>query len=342
MVQYIKQSLLSLYYLNNNSTGNNKIKALTQLIDQLNHVIVGQESLIERLVIALLANGHVLLEGPPGLAKTTAVHALANSVDARFQRIQFTPDLMPSDITGSEIYDAKTGQLNFIKGPIFNQIILADELNRAPPKVQSALLESMAEQQVSIANHSHALEDFFIVLATQNPLEQFGTYALPEALLDRFLFKFKIDYPSPEHEVEIARKARQDDKGHLDAKIKAVLSVADILKIRTEVNQIHVEANIEEYAVRLINATRGSNKKTQNSWSEYIKNGASPRGSIALLRAAMARAFLVNRDYVIPEDIIELAPDVLRHRLILDFSAEAEGVSADDIIQQIIDATDPV
>ena len=313
--------------------------ALTSLQTQLETIIVGQKSLLERMVIATLAGGHVLLEGPPGLAKTTAVHALATGIDADYHRIQFTPDLMPSDLTGSEIYQPENGSFSFNPGPLFNQIVLADELNRAPPKVQSALLEAMAEQQVSVGNHTHALPEFFLVLATQNPLEQFGTYPLPEALLDRFLFKCLLDYPGLEEEIEISRRARQDDKGHLEASVIAQMKPADILALRRLVNEVHVEPGIESYAVRLVAATRNL-KNYHDSWAGLVKTGASPRGSIALLRAAMSRALLMKRDYVIPEDINELAVDVLRHRLILDLSAEAEGVSADDIIRHLLNVID--
>lgn len=308
---------------------------LQSLKQQLESVIVGQHELIERMIIALLAGGHMLLEGPPGLAKSTAVHALAKGILAQFHRIQFTPDLMPSDLTGSDIFDPSNGSLSFSPGPIFNQIVLADELNRAPPKVQSALLEAMAEQHVSVGHHTHKLDDFFFVLATQNPLEQFGTYALPEALLDRFIFKFIIDYPTQQQEVEIARRSRQDDSGHLESHVEAILTTDDILALRQQVNNIHIEPNLEEFAVKLVASTRKL-KQLDNDWGDYVKHGASPRASIALLRSAMAKAFFQQRDYVIPEDIIELAPDVLRHRLVLDFSAEAQGKSADDIIQYII------
>lgn len=313
--------------------------ALNNLKKQLESIIVGQKALLERLVIATLAGGHVLLEGPPGLAKTTAVHALATGIDADYHRIQFTPDLMPSDLTGSEIYQPENGRFTFNPGPVFNQIVLADELNRAPPKVQSALLEAMAEQQVSVGNHTHALPDFFMVLATQNPLEQFGTYPLPEALLDRFLFKCLLGYPELTEEIEIARRARQDDKGHLEAAVVAQMKPADILLLRQQVNEVHVEPILENYAVSLVSSTRNL-KKYHQSWGAMVKNGASPRGSIALLRAAMSRAFYYGRDYVIPEDITELAGDVLRHRLILDFSAEAEGIAADDIIKYLLSAID--
>jgi len=317
-------------------TQTNPLKPLQQ---QLESVIVGQKKLLERMIIALLANGHILLEGPPGLAKTTAVNALAKGINAQFHRIQFTPDLMPSDLTGSEIYDPKDGSFQFKKGPIFNQIVLADELNRAPPKVQSALLEAMAEQQVSVGNQTHTLDEFFLVLATQNPLEQFGTFALPEALLDRFLFKFILDYPSQEEEIAIVQRARIKESGHLENQITAQLSTADVLALRKQVNNIFIEPTIEAYAVRLVAATRNIGT-LKPEWADIIKNGASPRASIALLRAAMAKAFLNQRDFVLPEDIIELAPDVLRHRLILDFSAQAEGLDADAIIQFLIEAVE--
>ena len=309
---------------------------LLDLKQQLESVIVGQQSLLERLIIAIIAGGNVLLEGPPGLAKTTAVHALATGIDARFQRIQFTPDLMPSDLTGSEIYDPKNGGFHFEPGPIFNQIVLADELNRAPPKVQSALLEAMAEQQVTVGNHTHALDDFFVVLATQNPLEQFGTYPLPEALLDRFLFKCLMHYPDHAEEVEIARRARQVDSGHVEADVKPQLDPQQVLAMRKQVNAVFIEPSVEAYAVTLVAATRDLSRY-RDGWGELVKAGASPRGSIALLRAAMARAFLHQRDFVIPEDIIDLAPDVLRHRLLLDFAAESEGIDADQIIQTLIE-----
>jgi len=314
-------------------------QSLLELKQQLESVIVGQQSLLERLIIAILAGGHVLLEGPPGLAKTTAVHALATGIDASFQRIQFTPDLMPSDLTGSEIFDPANAGFHFESGPIFNQIVLADELNRAPPKVQSALLEAMAEQQVTVGNHTHALDDFFVVLATQNPLEQFGTFPLPEALLDRFLFKCLMHYPDQQEEVEIARRARQVDSGHVETAIKPMLDPQQVLAMRRAVNAIFIEPSIEAYTVRLVAATRDL-APWRADWADLVKAGASPRASIALMRAAMARAFLQQRDYVIPEDIVELAPDVLRHRLLLDFAAESAGIDADHIIQTLIEQVD--
>lgn len=312
------------------------IKLLHDLRAKLGTIIVGQEALLDRLVIAVLAGGHVLLEGPPGLAKTTVVHALATGLDAQFQRVQFTPDLMPGDLTGSDIYDSSTGSFRFIPGPLFHEILLADEINRAPPKVQSALLEAMAEHQITVGGVTRSLPLLFMVLATQNPLEQSGTYRLPEAQLDRFLFQIILDYPDLEQEIEISRRARQANEGHVEEGLTATLKPVDILALREQVNDVFIEEKIERFAVELVVATRNLSEHIPQ-WEEMIQTGASPRASIALLRSAMARAFLDNRDYVIPEDIIELAPDVLRHRIVLDFSAQAEGVSADNIITALLD-----
>ena len=311
--------------------------ALADLRRQLETVIVGQQALLDRLIIAVLAGGHVLLEGPPGLAKTTAVHALAAGIDARFQRIQFTPDLLPADLTGSEIYEPASGGFRFVPGPVFHEILLADEINRAPPKVQSALLEAMAEHQVTVGGHTHRLPDLFLVLATQNPLEQSGTYPLPEAQLDRFLFKVNLDYPSPEEEVEIARRARRADEGHVEAGVRPLLTPAAILALRRRVDAVFIEERVERFAVDMVAATRDVGRH-RPEWAGLVQAGASPRGSIALLRAAMARAFLAGRDYVLPEDVVALAPDVLRHRLLLDFAAEAEGVAAGDVVAMVVEA----
>ena len=311
------------------------IHLLHELRNTLGSVIVGQESLLDRLVIALLTGGHVLLEGPPGLAKTTVVHALATCLDADFQRIQFTPDLMPGDLTGSEIYEPANGSFRFIKGPLFNEILLADEINRAPPKVQSALLEAMAEHQITVAGKTRALPQLFMVLATQNPLEQSGTYRLPEAQLDRFLFQIILDYPTLEEEIEISRQARKAYEGHVDKGLTAALKPEQILSLRQQINDVFIEERIERYAIELVVATRKLADYLPD-WADMIQIGASPRASISLLRAAMARAFLDQRDYVLPEDIMALAADVLRHRLVLDFSAQAEGISVDDIINALL------
>lgn len=314
--------------------------AITALRQQIESVIVGQTDLIERLIIAVLAGGHVLLEGPPGLAKTTAVHALASSMSASFQRIQFTPDLMPGDLTGSDIYQPNDASFHFSAGPLFHQVILADEINRAPPKVQSALLEAMAEHQISVGANTHALPELFLVLATQNPLEQTGTYPLPEAQLDRFLFKLLIGYPTLDEEIEIARRARAANEGHVEAGAQAVITPDEILALRQQVTQVYIEPSIERYAVQLVSATRDLDNY-KPGWGEFVSTGASPRASIALQRVAMANAMLAGRDYVIPEDVIALAPDVLRHRLVLDFTASAEGINADIIVQTLIESITP-
>jgi len=311
------------------------IHLLHALRDKLGSVIVGQEKLLDHLVIALLAGGHVLLEGPPGLAKTTVVHALATGIDARFQRIQFTPDLMPGDLTGSDIYEPANSSFRFIKGPLFNEILLADEINRAPPKVQSALLEAMAEHQITVGGTTRPLPDLFLVLATQNPLEQSGTYRLPEAQLDRFLFQIILDYPSLEEEIEISRRARKAYEGHVEEGLTALLKPQELLSLRKQVNDVFIEEQLERFAIELVVATRKLADYLPD-WADMIQVGASPRASISLLRASMARALLHERDYVLPEDIIALAADVLRHRLVLDFSAQAEGISTDDIIAALL------
>ena len=308
---------------------------LSTLKAQLQSIIVGQEALLDRLIIVLLAGGHVLLEGPPGLAKTTVVHALASGLDASFQRVQFTPDLMPGDLTGSEIYEPANGSFRFVAGPLFHEILLADEINRAPPKVQSALLEAMAEHQVTVGGTTRRLPELFMVLATQNPLEQSGTYPLPEAQLDRFLFKIVLDYPSLSEEIEITRRARSAYDGHVETAVSAVLKPVDILALRDRVAEVFIEERVERFAVEIVVATRRLGDYVPE-WRGLVQAGASPRASIALLRAASARAFLNGRDYVLPEDIIALAPDVLRHRLILDFAADADAVGADDIVQRLV------
>lgn len=306
-----------------------------RLKDQLQKVIVGQEALLDRLIIALVCGGHVLLEGPPGLAKTTAVHALAGSVHASFQRIQFTPDLMPGDLTGSEIFEPAKGTFRFQPGPLFHEIVLADEINRAPPKVQSALLEAMAEHQITVGPQTHQLPDLFMVLATQNPLENAGTYGLPEAQLDRFLFHLIMEYPTKDEEIEIVRRTRQVDDGRLDTQVEPITEPENILAMRSQLTDIHVEPVIEQYVVELVGATRNI-KQHIPDWGNMVNAGASPRGSISLLRAASANALLHQRDYVIPEDVIELAPDILRHRIVLDFAAQAEGITANQIIDELI------
>lgn len=313
------------------------IKALHGLRKRLASIIVGQEALLDRLVIALLSGGHVLLEGPPGLAKTTVVHALASGVDASFQRIQFTPDLMPGDLTGSDIYEPSNGSFHFAAGPVFHEIVLADEINRAPPKVQSALLEAMAEHQVTVGGTTHSLPELFMVLATQNPLEQSGTYPLPEAQLDRFLFQIVLDYPDLQQEIEITRRARRAKEGHVEAEMQAALRPSDLLALRQRLTEIHIEPRVEQFAVELVVTTRRV-ADYRAEWRDLVHAGASPRASIALLHAASARALLHDRDYVLPDDVRTLAADVLRHRLILDYAADAQGLNADTIIEGLIDS----
>jgi len=310
--------------------------ALATLRDELQTVIIGQSALIDRLIIGLLTGGHLLLEGPPGLAKTTAVKALASGVHAHFQRIQFTPDLMPSDITGSDIFDPNSNKFQFSQGPLFNEIILADEINRAPPKVQSALLEAMGEHQVSVGSTTHPLPDLFFVMATQNPLEQMGTYPLPEAQLDRFLLHVVIDYPSNENELLILQRDRQTHFGDDNLLSSSPLQPEMILTARRQVAEIHIEKSLEKYVVDLVTATRDISK-INSDWKDYIDSPASPRASISLLRASSAFAYLNGRDYLLPDDIIEVAPDILRHRIIPSFAAKSNNLTANALIQKIIE-----
>jgi MoxR-like ATPase len=303
----------------------------------LEQVIIGQQQLLDRLMIGLLTGGHILLEGPPGLAKTTAVNTLASGVHASFRRIQFTPDLMPGDLTGSDIFDPEAHAFSFVPGPIFHEIVLADEINRAPPKVQAALLEAMAEHQVTVGGVTRRLPDLFVVMATQNPLEQAGTYTLPEAQLDRFLLHVVLTYPTPAEELAILQQDRKRHYGGDAQKLDSPLKPETVLAARREVAEIHVEEMLERYIVSLVTATRRLGEMNPE-WKEYLVAGASPRASIALLRAATALAYLRGRDYLIPEDIMDMAPDVLRHRLILGYPARAANVGADEIIKHLLAA----
>ena len=306
------------------------------LRQHLQQRIIGQHDLLDRLLISLLTGGHVLLEGPPGLAKTTAVNTLASGVHASFQRIQFTPDLMPGDLTGSDIFDPEAHEFRFVPGPLFNEIVLADEINRAPPKVQSALLEAMAEHQITVGGSTRRLPDLFIVMATQNPLEQSGTYPLPEAQLDRFLMHVLIDYPTAEEELLILQQDRQLHYGADRQAPESPLSPEAVLNARREVAELHIADMLERYIVALVTATRDLGA-LKTEWKDFLIAGASPRASIALLRAASAFAYLQGRDHVIPEDIIALAPDILRHRLVMGYAARAAGISADDIIRFLLE-----
>jgi len=304
-----------------------------RLREEIGTVIVGQRYLIDRLLVGLLANGHVLLEGVPGLAKTLAVKTLAQAVDATFRRIQFTPDLLPADLVGTMIYNPRDGSFTTKKGPIFSQLILADEINRAPAKVQSALLEAMAEHQVTIGDETHALPEPFLVLATQNPIEQEGTYPLPEAQVDRFMLKLRIAYPSREEERQILDRMAVTTA---PAAIKPVVTTAQILQARTLVDQIYVDDKIKEYIVNVVFATREP-ATYQLDLGPLIEYGASPRATLALTLAAKAHAFLQGRGYVTPQDVKSIGPDVLRHRVIVTYEAEAEEVDADAVVQRVFD-----
>ena len=309
----------------------NKIISLQKYLETK---ILGQEDLVKKLLITLLADGHALVEGAPGLAKTKAIKTLSECINSKFNRIQFTPDLLPSDITGSEIYVAAKGEFEFRKGPIFANLVLADEINRAPAKVQSALLEAMAERQVSIGGKRYILPELFMVMATQNPIEHEGTYNLPEAQLDRFLMYIKIDQPDAETEKKILHLVRGEVAKENQAQFNR-LTVEDILAARNEVLNVHTSDAVEEYLVQLIMATRHP-EKYDNKLHGYVLFGASPRATIALDRCAKINAWLSGRDFVTPEDIQAVVYDVLRHRIILSFEAQAEGVTADDIIKNLI------
>ncbi len=306
------------------------------LREHMQSIIVGQAALLDRIMIGVLTGGHLLLEGPPGLAKTTAVKALASGIHASFQRIQFTPDLMPADITGSDVYDPQQRQFEFMPGPLFHEIILADEINRAPPKVQSALLEAMEEHQITVGAQTHVLPDLFIVMATQNPLEQTGTYPLPEAQLDRFLLHVVIDYPDQQDELMILRRDRQTHFGEDQPGVESRLLPETVLQARHEVAEVHIEPTLEEYAVQLINATRRLEQWVPE-WAGYIDFGASPRATQALVRAGSAYAYIQGREYVIPDDLIEVAPDVLRHRILPSFSARANQIDANRLIERLLE-----
>ena len=310
-------------------------KFIPTLRDSISEVIVGQHELIDKILIGMLANGHLLLEGVPGLAKTLTVSTLANSINTSFQRIQFTPDMLPADLIGTLIFNQKTSGFETKKGPIFSNIILADEINRAPSKVQSALLEAMQERQVTIGESTFKLEAPFLVLATQNPIEQEGTYTLPEAQVDRFMMKLKVDYPSKDEERQILRSsARTDPVKFKKSKIKATA----ITKAQKSINDIYVDEKVEEYILNLVFSTRNPEDYNLGDLSQLIENGASPRASISLILASKARAFLEGRGYITPEDVRFIGKDVLRHRIILSYEAEAEEISSEDIIQRMFDS----
>ena len=307
---------------------------IPSLMHELNQIIVGQKYLTERLVLGLLTGEHILLEGVPGLAKTTSVKTLAQSVKADFKRIQFTPDLLPADLLGTQVYQPKAGEFDIKKGPLFSNIILADEINRAPAKVQSALLEAMQERQITIAGKTFSLDEPFMVIATQNPIEQEGTYPLPEAQMDRFMLKLHIDYPSKEEEKLIMQQMSSSANSY---KVKPVVDPEDILAARKVIDSIYMDENLQDYIINLVTATRDPKGNQLSSYAGMIQFGASPRASIFLNRAAKAFAFLQRRGYVVPHDIKSIGMDVLRHRVILTYEAEAENVTADDILKSLFD-----
>lgn len=311
--------------------------AISQLREYVGQQILGQSTLVDRLIIALLANGHLLVEGAPGLAKTRAIKVLSEGVEGEFHRVQFTPDLLPADLTGTEIYRPQDSSFQFQKGPLFHNLILADEINRAPAKVQSALLEAMGERQITVGSVTYPLPELFLVMATQNPLEQEGTYPLPEAQLDRFLMHVFVDYPSAETERDILHLTRSEARQRLSepAKPEHIMLQTALFDARNEVLDIYMSDELENYLLQLVLATREPGKYDEKltNWLEY---GASPRASIALDRCARAHAWLAGRDFVGPEDIQAIAHDVLRHRIILSFEAEAEGITKDHFIDELI------
>ena len=307
---------------------------LTLLRQEIGKVLIGQKTMVDRLLIGLLTGGHILLEGVPGLAKTTAIKALAQALDSKFQRIQFTPDLLPADLLGTMIYVPGTGDFQTRKGPIFSNFILADEINRAPSKVQSALLEAMQEKQVTIGDSTYKLDDLFLVMATQNPIEQEGTYPLPEAQLDRFMLKVKITYPKPDEEIQVLNQAL----GAVAPTTSPVLSEADILSMKKTVEQLYIDEQIKRYILSIVQATRNPEDYDLKKLKPLIEYGGSPRATISLAIAARSEAFLNGRGFVTPQDVKDIAYDVLRHRIIPTYEAEAEGLTSENIIDAVLQA----
>ena len=305
---------------------------MERVLYEVKKVIVGQDHLLERLIVALLARGHILVEGVPGLAKTMAIKTLAESIGGEFKRVQFTPDLVPADLVGTRIYNQKTGEFNTSLGPVFTNLLLADEINRAPAKVQSALLEVMQERQVTIGRESFKVPDPFLVLATQNPIETEGTYALPEAQVDRFMLKVLIGYPNPTEEFVIVERMT----GALQA-VQKVLSTGQLVDLQKKVDQVFVDPALIEYSVKMVTATRQPKDVNLKELEHYILYGASPRASINLILTGRALAFVRGRDYVLPQDVLDMALDVMRHRLVLSYEALSDNVSSDEILKKIID-----
>ena len=311
------------------------VEVVARLSEEIGKRIVGQKHLVERLVMSMVAEGHILLEGLPGLAKTTSIKAIADAADLKFSRIQFTPDLLPADVMGTQIYNPKTSEFTVKKGPVFSNLVLADEINRAPAKVQSALLEAMQERQVTIGDQTFKLDRPFLVMATQNPIEQEGTYPLPEAQVDRFLFKVKIDYPTPEEESEIISRLQSEP-----AVLKKVASPADIKSIATLASKVHVADKVRRYIVQIVNATRNPGKAGITQLANLIMVGGSPRASISLDAAARVNALFNGRAFVTPQDVKDVAYDVLRHRILPSYEAEAEGMNSDSMITTILERVD--
>jgi MoxR-like ATPase len=310
---------------------------LDEVFNEVEKVIVGQRVMVERILLGLLTGGHVLLEGVPGLAKTLTVNTLAQTLQAQFQRIQFTPDLLPADLVGTLIYDQKTGNFVPKKGPIFSQIVLADEINRAPAKVQSALLEAMQERQVTIGDTTYPLDRPFFVMATQNPIDQEGTYPLPEAQIDRFMMLVKVDYPTMEEE----RMIMDRQLSHNNSEVRAIITPEVISNAQKTLNEVYLDEKVKEYIIKIIFATRNPEEvKGLKGYGDLIQYGASPRASIWMAKAARAHAFMKRRGYVIPEDIKALAPDILRHRVTPTYEAEARDITSDGIISRILEAVE--
>lgn len=311
------------------------ISEIQRLKSHIGKQIIGQEKLVNRLLIALLADGHLLVEGAPGLAKTRAIKVLADGIEANFHRIQFTPDLLPADLTGTEIYRQQEGSFVFQQGPLFHNLVLADEINRAPAKVQSALLEAMAERQITVGKKTYSLPKLFLVMATQNPIEQEGTYPLPEAQLDRFLMHVTIGYPTDKEEHEILKLARNEAKQSSTVEVSTPVKQEVIFAARDEVLSLYMADNIEQYLLQIVLATRNAGAYGDDL-AQWLQYGASPRASITLDRCARAHAWLEQRDYVGPEDVQAVAHEVLRHRLILNYEAEAEGMTTDGVISELL------
>ncbi len=312
-------------------------KFIPLLTNEIKKVIVGQDYLTERLILALITGEHILLEGVPGLAKTTSVNTLAQTIQAQFKRIQFTPDLLPADLLGTQIFQPKTGEFTIKKGPLFANIILADEINRSPAKVQSALLEAMQERQITIGGETFPLSHPFMVIATQNPIEQEGTYPLPEAQVDRFMLKLKIDYPTKEEEKTIMQRMTSTN---VHTQVQQVIQPEVLLKTREIINSIYIDNNLEDYILNLVTATRNPVTQNLQKLANLIQYGASPRASIFLHRLSKAYAFMQGRGFVVPQDIKTIGFDVLRHRVILTYEAEAESISTDNVLQQIFDTVE--